>query len=177
MVYNPAQLFTSRLERLCHWKLGNMSSNIDQIIKKSQETCTLTGVKLTHKRKNVLIVLLSSSRPLSAYEISERYKGQFNESLPVMSVYRMLDFLIHEKLAHKLETENQYIACAHITCDHQHEMPQFLICDNCHIVKEIVIKKSIMAELEHSIQNTGFALAHQQLELHGLCESCQSNSG
>ncbi len=153
-----------------------MSADIDQIIKKSQEVCALAGVKLTDKRKNVLIVLLASSTPLSAYEIVEKYKAQFNESLPVMSVYRMLDFLVQEKLVHKLETASQYMSCAHITCDHQHETPQFLICDCCGSVKEIGIKKHIMAELEGSIQSTGFALAHQQLELHGVCKHCQSNS-
>ncbi|SDY36946.1 Fur family transcriptional regulator [Nitrosomonas sp. Nm33] len=153
-----------------------MTVDIDHIIKKSQEACISAGVKLTTKRKNVLIVLLRSSIPLSAYEIAERYKTQFNESLPVMSVYRILDFLIHEKLVHKLETTSLYIACAHIACDHQHETPQFLICDRCHSVKEIGIKKHVMAELARSIQNTGFTLAHQQLELHGLCERCQGDS-
>ena len=153
-----------------------MSVDIDHIIQKSQEACASAGVKLTTKRKNVLVVLLRSSTPLSAYEIAERYKTQFNESLPVMSIYRMLDFLLQEKLVHKLETASLYIACAHIACDHQHETPQFLICDRCHAVKEIGIKQHIMTELARSIQNTGFTLAHQQLELHGLCERCQSDS-
>ncbi len=153
-----------------------MSLDIDQIIKKSQETCELAGAKLTDKRKNVLIVLLASSTPLSAYEIVERYKTQFHESLPVMSVYRMLDFLIQEKLVHKLETAGQYMSCAHIACDHQHETPQFLICDRCGSVKEIGIKKHIIAELERSIQSTGFILAHRQLELHGVCKQCQTDS-
>lgn len=153
-----------------------MPADIDQIIKKSQESCASTGAKLTSKRKNVLTVLLTSSTPLSAYEVVERYKKQFNESLPVMSVYRMLDFLIQEKLVHKLETAGQYVTCAHIACDHQHESPQFLICDRCHAVKEIGIKKQIMAELEHSIQSTGFTLMHNQLELHGLCERCQNKT-
>lgn len=153
-----------------------MSVDIDHIIQKSQEACASAGVKLTIKRKNVLVVLLRSSTPLSAYEIAERYKTQFNESLPVMSVYRILDFLLQEKLVHKLETASLYIACAHIACDHQHETPQFLICDRCHAVKEIGIKQHIITELARSIQNTGFTLAHQQLELHGLCERCQSDS-
>lgn len=153
-----------------------MSSDIEEIIKKSQEACALAGAKLTSKRKNVLIVLLASATPLSAYEIVERYKAQFQESLPVMSVYRMLDFLIHEKLVHKLETASQYMSCAHIACDHQHETPQFLICDRCGNVKEVGIKKRIMDELERSIQSTGFALAHKQLELHGVCKHCQGHS-
>ena len=152
-----------------------MSADIEQIIKKSQDACVSTGVKLTTKRKNVLAVLLGSSIPLSAYEIAERYKTQFQESLPVMSVYRMLDFLIQKKLAHKLETAGQYMSCAHIACDHQHETPQFLICDHCGGVKEVGIKKRIIEELERSIQSTGFTLAHKQLELHGVCEHCQGN--
>ncbi len=153
-----------------------MSSDIEEIIRKSQEACALAGAKLTSKRKNVLIVLLASATPLSAYEIVERYKAQFQESLPVMSVYRMLDFLIQEKLVHKLETASQYMSCAHIACDHQHETPQFLICDRCGNVKEVGIKKRIMDELERSIQSTGFALAHRQLELHGVCKHCQGHS-
>ena len=121
------------------------------------------------------MVLLVSATPLSAYEIVDRYKTQFQESLPVMSVYRMLDFLIQEKLVHKLETAGQYMSCAHIACDHQHETPQFLICDRCGSVKEVGIKKRIIEELERSIQSTGFMLAQKQLELHGVCEHCQSN--
>ena len=152
-----------------------MSVDIEQIIKKSREVCASAGTKLTHKRKNVLMVLLASATPLSAYEIVDRYKTQFQESLPVMSVYRMLDFLIQEKLVHKLETAGQYMSCAHIACDHQHETPQFLICDRCGSVKEVGIKKPIIEELERSIQSTGFMLAQKQLELHGVCEHCQSH--
>ena len=153
-----------------------MSANIDKIITKSEELCASAGAKLTSKRKNVFIVLLASPTPLSAYEISDRYKTQFNESIPVMSIYRMLDFLIHEKLVHKLETASQYMACAHITCDHQHGTPQFLICDLCGNVNEIRTKKHIMVDLERSIQRTGFTLAHKQLELHGICGRCQGSS-
>lgn len=133
------------------------------------------GTKLTQKRKNVLMVLLASTTPLSAYEVFDRYKAQFQESLPVMSIYRILDFLIQEKLVHKLETAGQYMSCAHIACDHQHETPQFLICDRCGSVKEVGIKKSIIEELESSIRSTGFTLAHQQLELHGVCARCQTS--
>ncbi|MBK7365201.1 MAG: transcriptional repressor [Nitrosomonas sp.] len=152
-----------------------MTSDINQIIRKSQEVCKLAGIKLTTKRKNVLIVLLNSTTSLSAYEIAEKYRDRFSESLPVMSVYRMLDFLIQGELVHKLESTGQYMSCAHITCNHEHEIPQFLICDHCHAVKEIGIKKKLLTELTQSIQATGFTLANQQLELHGLCEHCQSN--
>lgn len=137
----------------------------------------LAGVKLTSKRKNVLIVLLNSKIPLSAYEIAEKYKAQFQESLPVMSVYRMLDFLIKEKLVHKLETSGHYISCAHIACNHHHEAPQFLICDHCGDVKEVGIKKPIVNEIERSVQEMGFTLTNNQLELHGICKLCLKRLG
>ncbi|UJP06091.1 MAG: transcriptional repressor [Nitrosomonas sp.] len=154
-----------------------MPVDIEQLIKKSQEVCASAGAKLTQKRKNVLTVLLASAKPLSAYEVVDRYQMQFRESLPVMSVYRMLDFLVQEKLAHKLETSGQYMSCAHIACNHQHETPQFLICDRCGSVKEVGIKNRIIEELERSIQSTGFTLARQQLELHGVCAHCQIAPG
>lgn len=153
-----------------------MSVDIDQIIRKTEEICISTGVKLTPKRKHTLRVLLTASVPLSAYEIAEQYKIKFNETLPVMSVYRIMNFLIQEKLVHKLETANRYVACAHITCDHPHEIPQFLICDRCHTVKEVGIKKRIISELKHSIEHTGFTLSSHQLELHGLCAQCRGHA-
>lgn len=154
-----------------------MSVDTEKIIKKSQEACALAGVKLTNKRKNVLIVLLNSKTPLSAYDIADNYKRQFQDSLPVMSVYRMLDFLIKERLVHKLETSGQYISCAHIACDHQHEAPQFLICDHCGNVKEVGIKKPIVNEIERSVKKIGFTLTNSQLELHGICKRCLKGSG
>lgn len=152
-----------------------MTANIDQIIQKTIAQCASSGAKLTTKRQHVLLVLLSTSVPLSAYEIAEQYKQRFAETLPVMSVYRIMRFLIEEKLVHKLETANRFIACAHIACDHPHEIPQFLICDHCKMVQEVGIPKRILMELAQNIEHTGFVLASQQLELHGLCAKCRQN--
>jgi len=152
-----------------------MSGSIEQIIQKTIALCASNGAKLTTKRQHVLLVLLSTSVPLSAYEIAEQYKKKFNEVLPVMTVYRIMRFLMEEKLVHKLETANHFIACAHIVCNHPHEIPQFLICDRCKMVQEVGIQKRIMTELAHSIEHTGFTLASQQLELHGLCANCRKN--
>lgn len=153
-----------------------MPASIEEIIQKTMMLCASTGAKLTIKRQHVLLVLLSTPVPLSAYEIAEQYKKRFDEALPVMSVYRIMHFLIQERLVHKLETANRFIACAHIACDHPHEIPQFLICDRCKMVQEVDIEKRIMEELAHSIEHTGFTLASQQLELHGLCENCRETS-
>ncbi len=146
---------------------------VQRIINKARQECGSHGMRLTDKRGKVLEVLLQSDAPLSAYDVIDEYKQKFTESLSAMSVYRMLDFLLQNNLVHKLETTNQYLACSHITCEHEHEIPQFLICDQCHTVKELGLRKSLIKELKTSIEKTGFALSGQQLELRGLCQQCQ----
>lgn len=150
------------------------TANVSRAIDKAEERCGQAGVKLTAKRKNVLATLLSSAIPLSAYEVVELYRQLFNEVIPPMSVYRMLDFLQDENLAHKLSSTNKFIACSHIACDHQHETPQFLICDKCHRVSEIAIRNETIQALRDSVQAAGFSLNSPQLELHGRCGNCKT---
>lgn len=148
-------------------------SKLDRVIRKAEEHCNHPGAKLTPKRKSILTLLLRSEKPLSAYELAERYSQQFRESIPPMSVYRMLGFLVDENLAHKLTSENKFVACSHIACDHQHQVPQFLICDRCSRVKEIVISKDIIDALDTSVTEAGYHLVNPQLELHCICDECR----
>ncbi len=153
------------------------NNKINNILEKAKLECGNHGVRLTDKRSKVLQILLKNEEPLSAYALIDLYKQAFNESLSAMSAYRMLDFLLQNNLVHKLETTNQYVACSHIVCEHKHEVPQFLICDDCHAVQEVGLRKALLDELTTSIENTGFALSGQQLELHGSCEKCRKNAG
>ena len=150
-----------------------MINNVERALDKAHSECSRSGLRLTDKRSNVLKILLQAVEPLSAYDIADRYRVSIGESLSAMSAYRMLDFLLQAGLVHKLETTNQYVACSHITCDHEHQVPQFLICDRCHTVKEVGLRKQLLNELKASIENTGFVLSSQQLELHGVCEQCR----
>ncbi len=151
-----------------------MTDKIDSSLQDAQNQCNQTGLRLTDKRCKVLKILLQADEPLSAYDIADQFKTVFAEPLSAMSAYRMLDFLMQANLVHKLETSNQYLACSHISCKHDHELPQFLICDQCHTVKEIGLGKQLLQELKDSIENTGFVLSSQQLELHGVCEACRA---
>lgn len=147
---------------------------IADVVGKARRDCAELGLKLTSKRENILVVLLQASAPLSAYDIIERYREQFGEVLPAMSVYRILHLLVEHKIAHKLQTTNQFLACSHIACNHEHEIPQFLICDVCNSVEEVGLRKALVKELHQSVKKTGFEMANQQLELHGTCSRCQA---
>jgi len=149
---------------------------IQAIIEHVEKHCKEHGARLTDKRKQILTGLLQSEKALSAYELVEYCKNEFGEKLPAMSVYRILDFLQDEQLVHKLNLANKYVACAHITCNHEHEVPQFLICDNCQKVKEISINKSTIDTLQSNVEKAGFHLVSPQLEMNCLCEQCLNNA-
>lgn len=138
--------------------------------------CRESGARLTEKRKRALTLLLDALSPISAYELKEQYENRYSEPLTAMSAYRMLNFLVAENLAHKLHSVNKYAACEHINCNHAHELPQFLICDNCEVVEEVGIEKDTLQKLKNGIAKTGFTLNEQQLELHGLCNVCYKES-
>lgn len=148
------------------------ASKLKQTLGAAEQSCRDSGARLTEKRKSVLTILLRAKTPLSAYEIAEQYNRDYGEPIPAMSVYRMLDFLAGENLAHKLNSENKYLACAHIACDHSHETPQFLICNRCSKVREIGVKPEVIAALRETVEGAGYHLQTSQLELDCLCDEC-----
>lgn len=145
---------------------------IEHIIDQADRRCKASGARLTDKRKQVLSLLIESNKALSAYELTDAYKRTYQIDITPMSIYRILSFLESEHLAHKLEIANKYVACEHISCDGEHSASQFLICSNCHKVKEISISNSALSELKGNIQSAGFQLVNPQLEVHCICDEC-----
>jgi Fur family zinc uptake transcriptional regulator len=143
-----------------------------QILDEAANTCRADGSRLTDKRRKVLECLLHAGKPVSAYEIADLYEAQFGESIRPMSVYRMLDFLVEESLAHKLKSANKYVPCSHIVCDHDHELPQFLICERCERVEEIAIGREVLDTLAARARKADFELTSPQIELNCICHQC-----
>ncbi len=153
-----------------------MNKQVERIIDHAEQHCEAHGARLTSKRKQVLSGLVQSDKALSAYELVDYCKTEFGEPIQAMSVYRILDFLEGERLVHKLSLANKYVACSHITCDHVHDVPQFLICSQCQKVEEVSISQSTIAELTANVEQAGFYLAGFQLEVNCLCENCVSEA-
>jgi len=149
-----------------------MDKQVEQIIDIAEQYCKTNGSRLTKKRKQVLSGLVKADKALSAYELVDFCKTEFGESIPAMSVYRILDFLKEEHLVHKLDLANKYVACSHITCSHTHAVPQFLICSECQAVKEVSIKQSTIDQLKTNVEQAGFHLPGFQLEINCVCEKC-----
>ena len=148
------------------------SQTTKSALKQAESYCKSRGTRLTEKRRQVLTGLLNSHKALSAYELTDYCREEMGYQLPAMSVYRILNFLEDEELVHRLNLAKKYVACAHIACKHDHEVPQFLICAKCSRVQEISIDAKLVASLNKSVENAGFNLKSQQLEFDCLCGDC-----
>ena len=150
--------------------------NVNAIIDQAEQQCSAHGARLTSKRKEVLAALIESNKALSAYELIDCCREKSGKSIAAMSIYRILEFLEQESLVHKLKLANKYVACAHISCSHDHGTPQFLICANCSKVKEISIKPNTISDLENTVKAADYHLLSPQIEMNCLCSDCTNNA-
>ena len=163
------------MECLQENNLGTESpQKVDSIIDSAEQHCKKHGSRLTDKRKQILSSLIRSEIALSAYDLIDLYKQEVGNAIPAMTMYRILQFLEDENLVHKLSLANKYVACAHISCDHSHSVPQFLICGECHKVEEISIPKSTIDALQRTVERRNFRLISPQLEMNCVCNDCNA---
>jgi Fur family zinc uptake transcriptional regulator len=135
----------------------------------AERVCAGRAQKFTPIRRQVLGALLSSHRPLGAYEVIDELAKQMARPAPI-TVYRALDFLMENGLVHRIESRNAFLACAH---DHDAaSMVAFLICEGCGSVGEI--PATLLAQgLNDAARQTGFSPKMSVVEITGICAHCQ----
>src|SRR3954463_6728843 len=138
----------------------------------AEAVCGERAQKFTPIRRHVLGALLSSHRPLGAYEVIDELARSMPRPAPI-TVYRALDFLMANGLVHRIESRNAYLACAH---DHDAAaMVAFLICERCGSVGEIPASP-VAQGLNDAARATGFAPKLSVVEITGTCAHCQTTS-
>ncbi len=138
----------------------------------AERVCEQRGQKFTPIRRQVLQALLSSHRPLGAYEVIDELAKSMPRPAPI-TVYRALDFLMGNGLVHRIESRNAYLACAH---DHDAAtMIAFLICERCGSVGEIPAAP-VAQGLNAAARATGFTPSLSVVEITGTCAHCQKTS-
>ena len=135
----------------------------------AEQVCASRAQKFTPIRRQVLQALLSSHRPLGAYEIIDELGRSMPRPAPI-TVYRALEFLMANGLVHRIESRNAYLACAH---DHDAaSLVAFLICERCGSVGEIPAA-SVAHSLSSAARASGFAPKLSVVEITGTCAHCQ----
>lgn len=129
----------------------------------AEARCLTAGERWTTPRARVLQLLLEAAGPVRAYELVSAFSPGAYTHPP--TVYRALDFLTANGLAHHLETENRYVACARPGAPHD---AQFLICEACSHIDEYPFSppRNVTAAAD------AFLVRRWVVELRGLCPAC-----
>lgn len=136
--------------------------------KRAEARCAEAGERLTPARLAAYAELLSSDRPVSAYELIALLEKRQKRKIAPLTVYRHLDFLIRVGLVHRLESTQSYLPCDHP--EHAHES-QYLLCSSCGHADEVESKP--LESLLHKIADQrGFQPENVVVEIKGLCGSC-----
>ncbi len=126
------------------------------------------GHRITPPREYVLEIITAADGPMSAYDVLDKLGEKLDKPKPP-TAYRALEFLTQHGFVHRIESLNAYVACIE---DHQHRGSQFMICDTCGRVEEVHLCH-IPDDLATQASAKGFALAHWNAELHGVCDHCR----
>jgi Fur family zinc uptake transcriptional regulator len=142
------------------------TSGTGKALAESEALCRAKGVRLTPIRRRVLEVLLRAPKPLGAYDLADALASQGRRIAPI-TVYRALDFLIEQGLAHRLASRNAYIASTG-----NRRIPAFLICDGCGEATEITCS-DVTETVRKVLTEQGFQPLSRALEITGRCLHCQ----
>jgi len=146
---------------------------LEEALAEAEKQCAANGNQLTELRRAVLTLVLAAPGPLTAYQLLDQLKAVRKSAVPP-TVYRALDFLIDNRLVHKVEQLNAFIPCS--DTHHDHHDVQFLICDKCGTVAEIE-DRAIARALAKAAEKHGFHPSKAVVELDGTCAACMAEQG
>ncbi|QHQ35356.1 transcriptional repressor [Algicella marina] len=147
------------------------SGCISDAITSAEDLCAREGLRFTPVRRRTLELLLEEHRAVGAYEMLELLKASGFGSQPPVA-YRALEFLVANGFAHKIESLNAFIACAHPGASHS---PAFMICRKCQSVAE-ARTSATRGALGDAARDTGFEIERTVVEAEGVCPTCLEKS-
>jgi Fur family transcriptional regulator, zinc uptake regulator len=126
------------------------------------------GFRITRGRRLVLEALHAAQRPLSPYALHDHLAGQ-GERVDTVSIYRTLETLEENGLAHRVAFSGGYLPCRledHPGCHHH------LICRACGRVDEVDCPG--MSDVERgAAAESRYRIERHLVEFVGLCPACQ----
>jgi Fur family zinc uptake transcriptional regulator len=139
----------------------------------ASRACLRQATQLTNLRRAVLSLILQAERPLTAYQLLDRLKPTRKSAAPP-TIYRALEFLLENRLIHKVERLNAFVACTEADHGHGHaHAVQFLICQLCGNVQEME-DHSVAKALDAASRRHGFQPAAAIVEVEGVCADCRA---
>ncbi len=126
-----------------------------------------SGYRVTQPRRAVVEVLVRAKRSLSPEEICDRAR-KIHAEVGLATVYRTLDMLQEMGLLSRVQigSKGYALSCA------EHKLHLHLVCRKCHGVTEVEADGPL-AQLQHQLDDNGFASQGGAIEMLGLCQRCR----
>lgn len=137
----------------------------------AQAHCVAQGAQLTQQRREVLELLLQRKGSAKAYDLQEDMQVRHGRVAPT-TVYRALEFLIAQRLVHKVDSTNTYVVC---TGDHHPHPTMMVVCTHCGDISEWH-DPAQFATLRDRVATLLPGFAASGLEIKGLCADCANQA-
>ena len=151
-------------------------SDLQQRLQTAAQQCAQDGSRFTELRRQVYTLILSSDKPLGAYDLiqclqdrREKNNGKPTKTVAPPTIYRTLDFLLAQGFIHQLNSINAFVPCCHPRDKHT---AAFLICDHCRRVQECSTLP-IHDVVSYAKNEANFAVSKSIIEMTGRCADCQ----
>ncbi|HEY4028698.1 MAG TPA: transcriptional repressor [Caulobacteraceae bacterium] len=155
-----------------HEPLGLSGRALAIGLRSAEARCLAHGQKLTPARRRVLELLMQAGQPVKAYDLisafGEDKTAAGGAPAKPPTVYRALEFLEREGLAHRIESLAAYVAC---TAEPGVHAAAFLLCDCCGRTEEIAAP--VDEALRDLAAAAGYTIQSVAIEAHGRCAACR----
>jgi Fur family zinc uptake transcriptional regulator len=154
-----------------HEPLGLSGRALTAGLQLAQTRCETHGQKLTPARRRVLELLMRAGQPVKAYDLISGFSETAGEIAKPPTIYRALEFLEREGLAHRIESLSAYVACRG---EPQRHAAAFLICDCCGKTEEIAAP--VDEALRCLASQAGYRIQAVSIEARGRCGACDEDA-
>lgn len=146
--------------------MGLSGGTLRNALAAADERCARAGERMTQPRRRALELLLEAGRPMKAYDLIDAF-GEDGKAAKPPTVYRALDFLAKQGLAHRIESLNAYVACE---MGERRHAAAFLICDCCGATEEV--EPFAPERVQDAAAKAGYVVDRVTVEAHGRCSAC-----
>ena len=153
-----------------HARSGLHGAALSQALDAAETRLSQAGERMTAPRRRVLSLLLETGEPVKAYDLIARF-GADGQAAKPPTVYRALEFLERQGMAHRIASISAYVACSAAAGDAEAHAAAFLICDCCGATEEVAVAGG--DAFAEAASAAGYAIERTTIEGHGRCPACR----
>ena len=147
---------------------NNSEIEFNVFLERFKRSVSKIGLKNSIQKDYILKTLYFSTEHLTAEEISNKIKQNYNVSIGIATVYRAMKFFSDLKLVNQLDIGDGAIRYELNTSEHH----DHLICMSCGKIVEFTDDFIELNQIKIAEKNN-FILKEHVMTIYGLCEDCQ----